>query len=103
VSQHDHAVDDRGVHIGAVAENDQLRLWIMAGLLFGLIISFDEVVVTLFRASPRQTTLPVRIYQYIELTSDPSIAAISTLLIVVTTIAVLLVEKYLGFARRPLR
>jgi hypothetical protein len=32
-------------------------------------------------------------------TSDPSIAAISTLLIVVTTVAVLLVEKHLGFTR----
>jgi len=76
---------------------------VFAAAVFAFIISFDEVVVTLFLASPRQTTLPVRIYQYIELTSDPSIAAISTLLIVVTTIAVLLVEKYLGFARRPLR
>jgi putative spermidine/putrescine transport system permease protein len=76
---------------------------VFAAGIFAFIISFDELVVTLFLASPRQTTLPVRIYQYIEFTSDPSIAAVSTLLIVVTTIAVLLVERYLGFARRVLR
>jgi putative spermidine/putrescine transport system permease protein len=73
---------------------------VFAAAVFAFIISFDELVVTLFLASPRQTTLPVRIYRYIEFTSDPSIAAISTLLIVVTTVAVLLVEKHLGFTRK---
>jgi putative spermidine/putrescine transport system permease protein len=76
---------------------------VFAAAIFAFIISFDELVVTLFLAGPRQTTLPVRIYRYIEFTSDPSIAAVSTLLIVVTAIAVLLLGRYLGFTRMVVR
>jgi putative spermidine/putrescine transport system permease protein len=72
---------------------------VLAGVAFAFIISFDEVVVTLFLASPRITTLPVRIYNYIAYTSDPSIAAISTMMIVATTALVLVIDRYVGFVR----
>jgi putative spermidine/putrescine transport system permease protein len=45
------------------------------------------------------TTLPVAIYTYIEYTSDPSIAAISTILVVLTVAAVLLIDRTAGFTR----
>jgi ABC-type spermidine/putrescine transport system permease subunit II len=41
----------------------------------------------------------VQIYNYIEFASDPTIAAISVLLIVFTTGVVLLVERVVGFTR----
>jgi len=72
---------------------------VLAGAVFAFIISFDEVVVTLFLASPRVTTLPVRIYNYIAYTSDPSIAAVSTMMIVATTALVLAIDRYVGFVR----
>lgn len=72
---------------------------LMAAAVFAFIISFDEVVVTLFLAGPRMTTLPVAIYTYIEYTSDPSIAAISTILVVLTVGAVLLIDRTVGFTR----
>lgn len=72
---------------------------ILAGAVFAFIISFDEVVVTLFLASPRVTTLPVRIYNCISYTTDPSIAAISTVLIAATTGIIVTLDRYVGFAR----
>lgn len=72
---------------------------VLAAAIFAFIISFDEVVVTLFLAGPRLTTLPVRIYNYIEYTSDPSIAAISTILVALTTLVVLVVDRFVGFTR----
>ncbi len=63
-----------------------IRGGVIAGAVFAFIISFDELVVTLFIASPRMTTLPVKIFNYIEYTSDPTLAAISSILIVVTFI-----------------
>lgn len=72
---------------------------LMAAAVFAFIISFDEVVVTLFLAGPRMTTLPVAIYTYIEYTSDPSIAAISTILVVLTVVAVLVIDRTAGFTR----
>jgi len=76
-----------------------IRGSVLAGAVFAFIISFDEVIVTLFLASPRVTTLPVRMYNYIAYTSDPSIAAISTLMIVATVTLVLVIDRYVGFAR----
>ena len=72
---------------------------IIAGAIFAFITSFDELVVSLFLTGPRLSTLPVQIYNYIEFASDPTIAAISVLLIVFTTGVVLLVERVVGFTR----
>jgi putative spermidine/putrescine transport system permease protein len=76
-----------------------IRANVLSAAIFAFIISFDEVVVTLFLASPRLTTLPVRIYNYIEFTSDPSIAAISTILVAISAGVVLVVDRYVGFTR----
>jgi putative spermidine/putrescine transport system permease protein len=59
-----------------------VRPGVLAGAVFAFIISFDELVVTLFLAGPDMTTLPVRIYTYVEFSSDPTISAISTTLII---------------------
>jgi putative spermidine/putrescine transport system permease protein len=72
---------------------------VIAGATFAFITSFDELVVSLFLTGPRLSTLPVQIYNYIEFASDPTIAAISVLLIVFTTGVVLLVERTVGFTR----
>jgi putative spermidine/putrescine transport system permease protein len=72
---------------------------IMAGAIFAFIISFDELVISIFLTGPRLSTLPVQIYNYIEFTSDPTIAAISVILILLTTAAVTLLERFIGFSR----
>ena len=59
-----------------------IRPGVIAGALFAFILSFDELVVTLFLAGPGRQTLPIRIFTYVEYSSDPSISAISTMLIV---------------------
>jgi putative spermidine/putrescine transport system permease protein len=71
---------------------------IMAGAIFAFIISFDELVISIFLTGPRLSTLPVQIYNYIEFTSDPTIAAISVILILFTTVAVTLLERFVGFS-----
>jgi putative spermidine/putrescine transport system permease protein len=59
-----------------------IRPGVIAGGLFAFILSFDELVVTLFLAGPGKQTLPIRIFTYVEYSSDPSISAISACLIV---------------------
>jgi putative spermidine/putrescine transport system permease protein len=58
-----------------------IRPGVLAGAVFAFILSFDELVVTLFLAGPGMATLPVRIYTYVEYSSTPMISAISTALI----------------------
>ncbi len=70
-----------------------IKSGVIAAGIFAYIISFDELVITIFIAGPRTATLPIRIFSYLEYTSDPTIAAISTFLILVVGIVVSMVPK----------
>jgi putative spermidine/putrescine transport system permease protein len=58
----------------------QLRIPIVAGLLFAFLVSFDEVMIAWFLSGPKIVTLPVRMYSNIMWDNTPEIAAVSTLL-----------------------
>lgn len=70
---------------------------LVAGALFAFVTSMENVPVTIFLASARQTTLPILIFSSVEMGVDPSIAAVSTLLIVGTAIVLLVAERWTGF------
>ena len=65
-----------------------LKPGILAGAVFAFILSWDEIVITLFVTSRRIFTLPRRIWSGIREHLDPAIAAVASLLIAVTIIAV---------------
>jgi putative spermidine/putrescine transport system permease protein len=71
----------------------------MAGGLFAFITSFDNVPVTIFILGTRHTTLPVKIFTAIEYGVDPSIAALSTVLIAGTALFLVAAERWVGFHR----
>ncbi len=76
-----------------------IRPGLVAGALFAFITSLDNVPVTIFLISANQTTLPVLIFTSVEMGIDPSVAAISTILIVGTGLVLLLAERRTGFHR----
>ena len=47
-------------------------------------------------STPRFITLPIRIMNYMELTFDPTLAAISTLLMLASLILIVLMERLVG-------
>jgi putative spermidine/putrescine transport system permease protein len=75
------------------------RAGIAAGALFSFIVSFDNVPVSIFLLGARHMTLPVKIFSAIEYGVDPSIAAISTMLIIVTGLCLAAAERWIGFHR----
>ncbi|HZS34702.1 MAG TPA: ABC transporter permease [Methylomirabilota bacterium] len=102
----DRALEEAGASLGAAPLTvfrtitlPLLKPGIIAGAIFAYVTSFDELVMTLFLAGPRLTTLPVQIFNYLEYTSDPTIAAISVVLVLITTVAVLVTERIVGFGR----
>ncbi|RWD65786.1 MAG: ABC transporter permease [Mesorhizobium sp.] len=64
----------------------QLRFSIVSGALFAFITSFDEVVVSLFISGGETTTLTRRMFNALRDQIDPTIAAISTCLIVLSIV-----------------
>ena len=63
---------------------------VISAALFAFLASFDDLVISLFLAGVRAETLPVRIWNSLTLQLEPTIAAVSTLLIAVTVTALLL-------------
>ena len=73
-----------------------IRPGIFAGALLAFLYSFDEVALSSLLSTPRFITLPIRIMNYMELTFDPTLAAISTLLILASLVLIVLMEKFVG-------
>jgi len=63
------------------------------------IISFDEVVVSLFVSGTQLKFLPVALYNYVESRSDPLVAAASALMVSATLVLVLLIERAVGLRK----
>ncbi len=63
------------------------------------LVSFDEVVLSLFMTGPRIQTLPVAMYHHVEQQADPLVAALSVLLVVLTLLVVLVVDRTSGLAK----
>ncbi|MEM1384502.1 MAG: ABC transporter permease [Pseudomonadota bacterium] len=70
---------------------------VLSGALFAFTISFDEIVTVLFITSREVYTLPKRIWNGIQDHLDPTIAAVATMLMLLT-LALLLID--LWFKRR---
>lgn len=62
---------------------------VAAGALFAFITSWDEIVVAIFMTSPTLRTLPVLMWSQVRTSLDPSLAAVGTLLIAVSTVVLL--------------
>ena len=76
-----------------------LKPGLVAGAIFSFVTSLDNVPVTIFLLTPRQSTLPVKIFASVEHGVDPSIAAASTLLVAGTAVALILAQKWVSFSR----
>jgi putative spermidine/putrescine transport system permease protein len=76
-----------------------LRPGLFAALLFAVIVSANEFVVSLFVSTRVTEILPVAMFNYVVNYTDPTIAALSTLFIAATFVAVVLADRFLRLAR----
>ena len=69
---------------------------VTGGWLLAFINSFDEVTMSIFVTSPATVTLPVRMYMYATESIDPLMAAVSALMVAITAVAMLLLDRVYG-------
>lgn len=69
---------------------------VVAGALLSFLYSFDEAVLSSLLNSPKFITLPIRIMNYMEFSFDPTLAAISTVLILLSFMTIVLLERFMG-------
>jgi ABC-type spermidine/putrescine transport system, permease component II len=70
-----------------------------AGAFFAFNISFDEAVIALFLRTPDLVTLPIQIYNQLEFSPDPTVAAVSTLMMGLTVLLIAVIDRLLGIQR----
>jgi putative spermidine/putrescine transport system permease protein len=73
---------------------------VVGGGVLAFVVSFDDVVVATFLAGVRTTTLPMRMFQAVESELDPTIAAVSTLLIAFAALVLLAVRALSALEHR---
>ena len=65
---------------------------VISGAAFAFLVSFDEVVLAIFLGGPTTTTLPKRMWESVRYEIDPTLTAISTLLVLIPIILLAGVE-----------
>jgi putative spermidine/putrescine transport system permease protein len=103
---YEHALSQAATSLGASGwtvfrriELPQLLPGIAGGWIIAFITSFDEVTMSLFVSGAGTTTLPVRMYNRIANTIDPLLASVSTVLIVLTLVLMVILDRAFGLDR----
>jgi putative spermidine/putrescine transport system permease protein len=102
----DRALENAAISLGAsdftVFRRVTLPL-ILPGLASGwalaFIQSFDEVTMTVFIAAPGSTTLPVRMFLYIQDNIDPLVTSVSAVVIAITVVFLVVLDRLYGLER----
>ena len=102
----DRAVEHAAVSLGASPFTMFRRVTlplilpgVVSGWVLAFITSFDEVTMTVFIASPATTTLPVRMFLYIQDNIDPLVSSVSAVLIFLTAIVMIALDRLYGLDR----
>ena len=78
----------------------QIAPGIIVASMFGFMISFSELVITLFICASNMTTFPVRVYSSMVTEGlNPMVLAYSTIIIVVVLVVSVLAEKFAHWTR----
>ncbi|WP_409342114.1 ABC transporter permease [Paenibacillus sp. MBLB4367] len=99
----DYSVEEAAMSLGAsrlktffVVVLPNIRSGIIAGILLAFLESFNNVDVSVFMTGPGVSTLPISMLNYVEYYFDPTIAAISVLLMLMTALLIAAIERTLG-------
>ena len=74
---------------------------VTAGALFAFVTSFDEVILSLFTQSPSLQTLPVKIFNSVTQSNDPTVAAVAVITMLTSVIVMLIAQFATRKRKRP--
>ena len=98
----DSSIEDAAMSLGAsrfkmfiLVVLPNIRSGIVAAFILAFITSFNNVPISLFLTGPGVATLPIQMMLYMEQYFDPTIAALSTILIFFTVVIIQGMERVL--------
>ena len=101
----DFSIEDAAISLGATKPKafflvilPNVTSGVIAAFMLAFINSFNNVPVSLFLTGPGVSTLPISMMSYVEYNYDPTISALSVILMVMTVLIMFVVEKTLGIS-----
>ncbi|QQM30505.1 ABC transporter permease [Martelella lutilitoris] len=76
-----------------------IRSGVIAGMVLAFITSLNDMAVALFLTGPGISTLPIEVFTYVQQFFDPTVSAVSVLLMGVTILVMMLIERSLGLSK----
>lgn len=102
----DQSLEEAAMNLGAspmrtffLVTLPQLRAGMIAAALFSFIISFENLEISLFLVGPGASTFPIALMQYLEFNMDPTVAAASTLQVVLIAALLVITDRYVKLSR----
>jgi putative spermidine/putrescine transport system permease protein len=99
LSGFDHSVTKAAASLGSNPVNTFMKITlplilpgVISGALFAFVTSFDEVVVVLFLAGLENTTIPIQMWVGLREQLSPTIMAVATCLIIMSTLILVTAE-----------
>ena len=99
LSGFDHSVTRASASLGSTPYNTFMKITlplitpgVVSGALFAFVTSFDEVVVVLFLAGLENTTIPIQMWIGLREQLSPTILAVATCLIIMSTLILVTAE-----------
>ncbi|MGW9230533.1 ABC transporter permease [Pseudorhizobium sp. NPDC055634] len=74
----------------------QIRSGLISGAIFAFITSFINVELSIFNTTAELNTIPVQLFNYVQYSVDPSIAAVSSITILAAVAAIILIDWLIG-------
>lgn len=72
---------------------------LVAGAIFAFVTSFGNITLSIFLSSASTVTLPVRIFSFVESSYDPTVAAVSSIVILIALAIILISERLVGMSK----
>lgn len=100
----DHRLTEAAMVLGATERQafwtitlPLMRTGVVTGAIFAFAISMDDVSISLFLSDPSATTLPVTLVSNMRAAFDLTIAAAAVVLIAVTALLIVVLDRVVGF------
>jgi putative spermidine/putrescine transport system permease protein len=99
----DYSIEEAAMSLGYTKINTFFKVvipnitsGIIAAVMLAVISSFNNVPVSIFLTGPGVSTLPISMMSYVEYNYDPTVSALSVILMLITIGIMFVVEKTLG-------
>ena len=105
LSNFDFAIEEASLSLGAgwlktffTVVLPNIKSGIIAAVLIAFLESFNNVDISVFMTGPGISTLPIQMLTYVENNFDPTIAAISVVLMIFTGVFMFVIERLMGLS-----